>query len=65
MMAMEMGTSAPAPMAWNTRAATSQVRLVDMATATDPTMNRAMHNMKSRRCPHTSERRPMSGIAAT
>ena len=50
---------------WRNQFDLGNPELVDMATATDPTMNRAMHNMKSRRCPHTSERRPMSGIAAT
>ena len=40
-MAMEMGTRAPAPKAWNTRAAIIQLRLCVRATATDPTVNAA------------------------
>ena len=38
-IAIDMGTSAPAPMAWNTRAAIIQLRLCVRATATDPTVN--------------------------
>ena len=38
-IAIAIGTRAPAPMAWNTRAAIIQLRLCVRATATDPTMN--------------------------
>ena len=44
-IAMDMGTSAPAPMAWNTRAAIIQFRLCVRATATEPIMNASIDRM--------------------
>ena len=64
-MAMETGTSAPAPSAWKTRIAISHDSWDVRATATEKTINNAMDMIKTRRCPHTSETLPMSGIAAT
>ena len=64
-MAIEMGTSAPAPMAWKILAAISQVMLFVSAAATDPAMNSNIQTTYRLRCPHTSDMRPMSGIAAT
>ena len=64
-MAMEIGTSAPAPIACTMRAATSQVRLVVSAAATDPAMKTSMDATYTLRCPQTSDMRPMRGIAAT
>ena len=64
-MAIEMGTSAPAPIAWKILAATSQVMLVVSAAATDPAMNSSIQTTYRLRCPHTSDIRPISGIAAT
>ena len=62
-MAIDMGSSAPAPTAWKTRAATSVSRLPVSATSAEPSMNAAMQSAYSRRWPHTSERRPINGIA--
>ena len=62
-MAMDIGSRAPAPTAWNTRAATRLSRSGVRATATEPSMNSAIEIMNSRRWPQTSDRRPISGIA--
>ena len=64
-MAMDMGSSAPAPTAWITRAATNQFRLVVSAAATEPAMNSSMDATYRLRCPQASERRPIRGMAAT
>ncbi len=41
-MAIETGTRAPAPMAWNTLDAIRTVRSLDMATKEEPSMNSSM-----------------------
>ena len=39
--------------------------LVVSAATTDPAMNSSIHTTYRLRCPHTSDIRPISGIAAT
>ena len=80
-IAMATGTSAPAPIAWNTRAAISSSksgnstpgvtsngsiasRSGTTATATEPTMKTAIAAKNTCLRPHTSETRPISGMAA-
>ena len=64
-IAMDIGTSAPAPSAWNTRSPISHSKLGASATPADPAANAASAPTNRLRCPYMSDSRPISGIAAT
>ena len=64
-MAIEMGTSAPAAIAWNTLAPMSHSIVGVTATTADPAMNRAMNHRYRRLRPKMSDSLPTRGMADT
>ena len=61
--AIAMGTSAPPPADWTTRAATNRSRRVRKTQKALPSMNSASATTYMGLLPHTSARRPNNGMA--